>query len=785
MRTKRALSAACLSLALALPCPALADSATNSDLALTPGANAPSAASTDPAITETLLAVTINGTPVSDGTILLRYADGTYAISLEDARAWRLLLAKQATEMHQGRPFVPLRLLPDVSARFDEAQQRLDLTIPAKYFEKTHLDEGAQTLLAPERGRGSFLNYDVRGQSFSGQAALVNASLNSGTTIGHGVLDNGFVGNAGSGTSGLRRVSSSWQQDDVARRTSLRLGDSTSNPGALITGEPFFGVQFLSNFATTPGLIVNPRPSVAGALNSPSTADVYVDGRLVLQQQLPSGPFQIDNIPTYGDVGSVQVIVKNAGGQQQILATPYYGPSTLLKAGLTKFAWGAGLEGTYTSTGTERYGAPLAEMFEQLGFNDRFTGELDAMLAPDGRALSGGGVWLVPKLGTLDLALSAGSGTGSGGTRFDYEYLGRGIRFGFGISSLLQTSTAISTPGVIQTGSVTHESDAHVSLPLNRLGSLNFTLRNQNATLSGAIRTLQASYFTRVGRSSQLNLNVFKTSGAIVTNAATLGLLVPLDGCRRYAVTAGTQEGGGATETLSLTSDPTLDGSGSKLGYTLTAGQGDLGAQLTSWTPSVDLTAGFSRVAGTSATQFDARGSIASLGGHVFASRSILGAYGVAEVPGYPHVRVYANNQFVGTTDKRGKVLVPNLQAYQKNTISLESKDFPIASNVDSFSKTAVPYSQSPVLVRFPVRGEGGLIIHVKLPDGTYFPQGGTLSTDGVSWPVADQGEAYLEGLEPGAITLQGAAGDTHCRIVLTAPKNMKDIPDLGEVICR
>lgn len=743
---------------------------------------------------ETVLAVALNGEQVSIGSVMLHESDDTYALAVEDAQLWRLLLPTQIREQYKGNSYIPLRALPAISVHFNEQLQRLELRIPAKYFLTTKIDEmQPSNIPAPERGKGAFLNYDLHGQTISGTPALVNGVFDADTTLGEGVLDTSYVGNVGQNLTSLRRIASSWQEDDLARQTTLRLGDASSNSGALIVGQPFFGVQLLRNFFATPGMTLNPRPSVAGSTDTPSTADVYVDGRLVVRQDLPSGPFQIENIPTSGDAGNVQVIVKNAAGQEQVISTPYYGPATMLKSGLTTFSWGAGLESRLNSSGSQQYGGPITEFFDQHGFSDRFTGELDGTLARDGHALSGGGVWLVPRVGTLDLALSSASGTGIGGGRFDYEYLSHGLRFGFGASTLQQNTTLILTPGISTPSSITRQEQAHLSYPTSTHSSLSLTLsdQTQNTTQNGILtnspsRTLQGGYSTALGK-TQLNCLLFRTSGSVATTAFTVSAMIPLDFRHRAIVTTGAQSGqsGQNQSNIMLTADPVLTGDHHELGYSATLGPNEAVLQLTDWTKSMDLQGGFSSINGIDESQLDARGSLSLLDHHLFASRSILQSYGLAEVPDHPNVRVYSDGQYVGATDAHGEVLLPNLQAYQNNRISLETKDFPVTANLEASTLDAVPYYRSPVIVRFPVREDGGVVVHLKLPNGEYLPAGATLSEGAFSWPVLDQGSAYLDGVHPGSLTLAAEAGETSCRATIIIPKNVTEIPDIGTATCR
>lgn len=731
------------------------------------------------------LAVLINGRSVSDGTTVLRESGGTYAISLEDAGSWRLVVPETAYESYEGQTYVALRLLSGVAVVVDDASQSLDLTVPPRYFKVTHVDNGLISKhLMPKRDHGAFLNYDVRAFGGSDQSAELSSVFDSGMTLGDGVLNADFVGAVGADVTSLRRISTSWQQDDVVRHTTLRIGDAAGDSAALLPAQPFLGVQLISNFSTAPGLQLNERPSVSGTLASPADADVYVDGKLVLQQTLPTGPFQIDNVAANTGGGQLEVVTKDAAGHEQVITnSSYYTSSQVLRRGFTRFSLGAGLEGFPTST-TEQYRQPIVEAFEERGLTDHFTGEVNTQIVSGGSSLSTGGLWLVPGLGTFDAALTAGAGAGS---LFDYEYVYRRINFGVGESSLRQINPVVYTPGfqtTIVPISVLRTSQFHLAFPTSARSSLALSM-NEQSSPGLTTRVLAANLFASVGRRAQMNFGLLKTTGSLNETSAVLQLSLPLDG-RHNATMAAGEQNGQAQADVSYSAQSLYDGIESRPGYSVSAGSSDLSAQVSYTKSALDLDGGFSESSGLDFYQFDAQGSVAALGRHVLAARTIQQAYGVAVVPGYPHVRVYVNNQFAGITDEHGEAILSNLQPYQENSVSLESRDLPITANIQTLRMTVVPYYHTPVIVRFPVRGNGGIIIHVKMPDGSYLPAGAVLTAaDSSSWAVADQGEAYLDGITAGALSLTASGGDVHCDVTLTVPKEISEVPDIGEVVCR
>ena len=84
----------------------------------------------------------------------------------------------------------------------------------------------------------------------------------------------------------------------------LRLGDSATRAGLWGRNVYFGGIQLGTNYALTPGFLIQPLPLLSGISAAPSTVELYVNDVLRKVQQVPTGPFVIDN--TLGLTGSVR-----------------------------------------------------------------------------------------------------------------------------------------------------------------------------------------------------------------------------------------------------------------------------------------------------------------------------------------------------------------------------------------------------------------------------------------------------------------------------------------------
>ncbi len=98
-------------------------------------------------------------------------------------------------------------------------------------------------------------------------------------------------------------------------------------------------------------------------------------------------------------------------------------------------------------------------------------------------------------------------------------------------------------------------------------------------------------------------------------------------------------------------------------------------------------------------------GAIAVAGGGVFATNRIDDAFAVVDV-GAPDVDVQFQNRPVGKTDGQGRILVPGLNSYEPNTVSIDPKNLPVDADVPATKEVVVPADRSGVVRE--VRGVGG-----------------------------------------------------------------------------
>jgi outer membrane usher protein FimD/PapC len=159
----------------------------------------------------------------------------------------------------------------------------------------------------------------------------------------------------------------------------------------------------------------------------------------------------------------------------------------------------------------------------------------------------------------------------------------------------------------------------------------------------------------------------------------------------------------------------------------------------------------------------------------------------VGEVPG---VRVYANNQRIGTTDASGTVFVPRLASYFENPLAIEDRDLPLNYIVPKARFVISPALRSGVLVDFRARAVNAIAGRLAVRrEGAARPFGdarGALIVEGERREVltARDGSFYLEQVPPGSYAGEASRERVLCRFRLEVKPSDEVVTDLGEVAC-
>ncbi len=318
------------------------------------GAEAPpDVAALTAAAEQDLLVVTVsyNGVPREGLAYVLREGDALL-VDTETLRRLKIRFDSSIATVRENRVLVPAAAMVGLSWNLDAKRQHLDLMTDPRTMAQNDITYQFSSVPQPELPNwGGYLNYALFGTSsldggdHANVADTLGAALTASVFGPYGVGTAGFLVNSRSSAETPQSVvllDANWRWDDVAHQTTLLVGDAVSTPGWWGQALRFGGVQFGTNFALQPGFVTYPLMAASGLATVPSTADILINNVRVAEQAVPAGPFTISNLPTMTGAGELNLVVRDAFGQQQVVSQPFYIAQQLLKPGLTEFSVGAG-----------------------------------------------------------------------------------------------------------------------------------------------------------------------------------------------------------------------------------------------------------------------------------------------------------------------------------------------------------------------------------------------------------------------------------------------------------
>ena len=754
-----------------------------------PHMDPPAGAAPPPDFILAVLEVTVNREQQDEPIIALRDGAGRVFVAAADLARWRLQLPDAAPTTYQGERYFPLSAFNGLVATVDEPAQRLSIEAPPAMFAATQIDAMAPPVPVPQRSAtGGFLNYTLL------------ATRADTSTIGGGSFELGAFGRRGSATTtavastvagktDVKRLESTWTYAMPDRLATARAGDIVSRAGAWGNAVRYGGVQYATDFATQPNLVLTPGQFVAGQATVPSTVDVFVNNALVTQQAVKPGPFDITNIPPITGPGNVTLVIRDELGREQVITRPFYASPTLLRAGLTDFSYDLGFVRENFGIASDDYGPWVASGTYRRGISDRWTGEVraeaQARLANAGIASD----VLIDDFGVFSASAAGGRNPlGSGGRvalGFDRQSLGLSFnvqgawaspRFRlvgdtdsqFVVARQLLASAGY-TFGQYGTISVAYVARSYHDQPSATIGSLGYSFNVERWGYFG----VSVSRVRADDRSTQVSATWTLPLGTSTSAALSI------DRVRSTAAGADHDE-----RALSIQRNLPL---GEGFGYRLRASdQGPRQAEIDYQNRYGTYSAEVAQAQGQTGERVSASGGVGVIGGNVFLSRTINDSFGLVRLPGYPDVRVYSENQEIGRTNAAGELVVPRLLPYQKNSVRIEQGDLPFDAEFDVLARDAVPYARSGVVVEFTVRPSRGALIKIVQDDGAPVPAGAQVRVEGQdgAFPVALNGDAYITGL---AARNRAIATwlDHQCAFEFDYPETGDPQPRLGPFVCR
>ncbi|NOS98224.1 MAG: fimbrial biogenesis outer membrane usher protein [Methylotenera sp.] len=761
-----------------------------------------SSASTKPAFTSDRILpmdVTING--AKSGTWLFVERNGVLYVQRDAFEEWRITVNADTKAIDfKGQQYWPLSAVPGFNSTINFANQSVELLFSPQSFAATRL-QGAKSkrpTVSPVLP-SVFFNYDLNYSKSYLRAAPSPEDLSVltevGVSTGLGVLTSSASGRNLTRDTALGnknewlRLETTFTKDLPESNRTLRLGDSNTRAGMLGRNVYFGGVQFGTNFALTPGYVTQPLPSLTGLSAAPSTVELYINDVLRQVSNVPTGPFAIDNFPILTGSGDARIVVRDLLGRETIIQQSFFTNGQLLATGLNDWSVEAGSVRRDLGSANANYGTAFINGLWRRGIQDSLTLEGRAS-ATSKQGLVGFGVVSALPFQLLGKAAFTGSSADNlgSGKQWLISVENQGLRFSANIEAQgaskhfreLGQNLAVSPIKLQLAGNMSYSSD--------NLGTLGLSFASIKQYDSSTVTTFSSNYAVRVGENSSFNLYASQANaGGTTSRAIGISLLVPLDNNRVASLYANSSSGQNDLY-ATLAQTPNQD---NHLGWRLLAGQQqnhrreEAGAFY--YGRYGTLTADVSNTSNQTALRLGANGGIAMADGNVFATQRLMNSFALVEVKDYGNVGVGIGNNMQTKTNKNGVAMIPNLAAYQSNSIRLNPQDLPVSADIESIEHDVVPAWRSAVKVNFPVRSGRGALLKIQLDDGEPAPAGAIVKIDGDNqeFYVARRGEAFVTGLQLSS-TLVLSWNAQQCKVSVTLPPEILDeITRLGPLLCK
>ncbi|RAP59343.1 fimbria/pilus outer membrane usher protein [Oleiagrimonas sp. MCCC 1A03011] len=680
---------------------------------------------------------------------------------------------------------VSLQRLPGVRARIDEAGQRLLIHADAERLSLQHIHVDPRPAVQPDpTGTGLMLNYDVSASAGEAYGGPTGGATLAATLFHPGWrLNSSGFGLFGQSTNRAVRLDSSLVMDRPGTLRQWVIGDAVS--GGLRWSRPFrfAGLHVGTDYALQPRMRTFPLPAFIGSTTVPSSLDIYVNAARVLDRNIASGPYRIDDIPVNTGRNVATLVVRDLLGREQTQTLPFYASDRLLRPGLSDYAFDAGFLRRRYGLRSFDYGAPAAAATFRHGMNRNVTLMSHAEASRDTTLLGGGAAFAIQPLGVLEIDAAGSTNHGRRGSLLSFAASGQASRMTVFARLDLASRHYADVGAQYDIAPPRRRAQLGVSTALGLRGNLVASWIDVDQRIYRT-QLMSLTYTRSFGGGAYLGI------GSLYDRTTDnwqgqISITVPLGESNLSTFGRRDRRGSNAAG-AALTRSANPDGG---FGYRLDAYTGDNAireGQVT-WVGQHGVThAGAISIDGRSAGRLGASGALVLMDGSAYATRRTGDAFALVDA-GAPGVPIYREHREIAVTGADGKALVTDLSAYSVNHLSIDPTDYPMGVLVEHPERDVVPQRDSGMQVDLAPRKASPLLLTLELEDGRYPPLGAVVAIEGREdlLVVGRHGQVFLDDA-PAPFSGTVRHGALQCRFHVTPPRVRSDgrIPAEGPIPC-
>lgn len=735
-----------------------------------------------------ILAATVNGAAQPEP-VIVRRVDGALWMQADDLRS--IGVATSATGD------VALASIPGLTTAVDMAAQTITLTTAgARQRIRVAQTGGQGTVPLAHNGWGAIVNYDASATRIRGDSAIAG-TLDAVVFTPHGHAYAGAIGAAGArgGQRGVIRLDTGYTFTDPSSARRVTVGDFINAAASFSRPVRMAGVRVGTDFSLRPDLVTFPLPVLNGSAAVPSAVDLVVNGNRRALGDVRAGQFAISDVPVQTGINTITVAVRDALGRQTTQTVTTYASRALLRGGLSDYSLEAGAVRTGYGTGHDRYRSLLASGSVRYGLDDRTTIEGHFEATRSVAAIGAGASRSLGGLGLVDVSAAASRSAGQGGgaqLAAGFERVGRPVTL-----SARYTWTGRGWRDVAaRYGSVTRANSivANIGFDLGRLGTVGASVidlgtgrrdigQSAARTVRGAT-LVNASYSARIARRLTVVGNLGTDLRQRGSTFASVGALLVF-GSRTSGYAGATLRNGlvgGNAEYIH-----TAVGAG-QWGYRAAAATGAfdrVAASLEYLGQRGHAEAQLENIDGEFAARVSARGAVVLAEGRLVATDTMGGSFALVDTTGQAGVPIYRDNRRIGVSNRRGRLIVPNLAPYQTTKFSIDPTDLDPEMTIATADAEIRPRERVGVPVRFDLAVNRTARVRLVDAGGVPIAAGARASVGTLDLPVGMDGELYLPRVAATNRLTVRLAGGRHCTASFAPPATLTLATVIGPVVCR
>ncbi|CUJ44520.1 fimbria/pilus outer membrane usher protein [Achromobacter xylosoxidans] len=728
------------------------------------------------------LEVSINGV---NTTQLLRFRDAQGRLSASAGA-----LGSVGVDVSSlGAPRASEIALDDIAGlryTYNAAMQTVNLVVPDALRRPFEVDtRGVPQIPRATSGRGLILNYEAYAQT----DAFNKVSMYSEQRYfdPQGTLNNTGTAYLGGRADRYVRYDTYWTHSDQDTLRTLRIGDTITSSLNWSRSVRVAGIQWGRNFALRPDLVTFPVSSLSASSVVPTSVSLYVNGVQQYSGNVPAGPFVVNQIPGITGSGQATLVTRDALGRSVSTSVPLYIDTRMLATGLSSYSIEAGVERRQFSVRSFDYDKrPAVTASGRYGMSDALTLEGHAELSAGVYNAGAGALVRLGQAGVVNGALSGSAGQYNGAqVSLGYQY----IEPAFSIE--LQAVRALGDYGDLGSREdvpVPRQTDrATFSLPLTQSQSVALSYVGVRLPQAPAARIGSASYTANLHSRVSMNISAYNDFAQTGSHGVYIGLSILLGDSTQVNASVGRQ---GEQGIYSVGAQRNVDYDGG-WGWGVENGRSG-GAQYNQGKLQFlgrygQLTALGQDYSGRGQAAVQAVGALVLMDGALTPSRRINDGFALVSTDGTPDVAVLHENRKLGRTNSAGHLLVPDLNSYQTNRLSIDPDELPVDMKLETTKAVAVPQAGSGVLVKFALQRYAAASVILHLPDGGMLPVGARVAhvESGKQSVVGYDGIAFVEDLQA-ENHLRVSGGAVSCVVDFPYRHDpARPLPTLGPFVCQ